>query len=222
MQARSRCNIFAIAIALLAVACAARPRTSHDPSRRRPAENGAAPHSAPSAPSAVAMAQVGSPPLDALQERRLAEMDRVLSWRSTVFANGQPPLRPARLPASGPLPYRAIASARAFGFGLVRSLENECGYHERGELAPPSDDALPFAPDGTLCPDASPPSEVLSASDLEAVLNGLRTAEAEFREHHSVVRFRCGFDAHHALVFYDKPARPFPNRRGRSQRSLFA
>jgi hypothetical protein len=140
-----------------------------------------------------------------LQEQRLAELDRVQGWRSTVFANGQPTLKgaPRQFP-SGAFPYRKIASARIFGFGYVKALWNECGYRSEGEPVAAPAEALPFGPDGSLCPDVIAPPQVLSADDLKRILGAMRAAEAAFGKNSGVISLRCGFDPHHAIVFYDE------------------
>ncbi|HKO52617.1 MAG TPA: hypothetical protein VJV79_33145 [Polyangiaceae bacterium] len=161
--------------------------------------------------SASAIAALPSPPsraTDPQQEKRLAEMDHVLDWRSTVFVKGQPAIKPARRAMAGAFPYGEIVSARAFGFGHARSLSDRCGYRAQGKLSRTPDAALPFAPDGTLCPDVIAPSAVVSASDLKSILEAMHGAEAAFASQRSVTHLRCDFEAHHALVFYDEHDAP--------------
>ena len=168
-------RVAAWALSVLVSACAP---TSTRPAASRPAE---------STPASTDRA-AELPRLDPLKEAQLAQMQRLADWRNIALAQGQPPKTKQAIRSSGAFPYSAIASARAYTFGRT-PFDIPCES---------SEDLAPFAKDGFLCPDVVLPPADLSPAQLQAVLHSLRVQDGKHR-----MVLRCGFDAHHVLVFYD-------------------
>lgn len=134
-----------------------------------------------------------SPELEAL----LTERDSLLDWRNTFFQRPQTRPKSFRpLLSRGTFPFRRIASARAFTFGYA--------------LQPCDEEAIPFAKDGTLCPNVVAPGVELSSPALERAVNLVKHADEAFQHDSHVGRpvTRCEFDPHHAIVFYDQGGAP--------------
>jgi hypothetical protein len=161
----------------------------------------------------VAPVRAEEPPLDSRFEALLAERDRLRDWRNTAFVQPQPFIKGQRpLRKSGAFPFKNITSARGFTFARMRSLEGRCGYQVDGKAAVTPDDAQPFAPDGSLCPNVVVPAAELSSEQLQKVLALVMDAERDYEARDRKGGFRpllrCGFEPHHAVVFYDSKGAP--------------
>jgi hypothetical protein len=77
------------------------------------------------------------------------------------------------------------------------------------ELQPACTD-MPFAKDGTLCGSVYVPDKELSPSELSEVLGVIPVDPPPNTPGHLTgpASFACGFDAHHAVVFYDDKGTP--------------
>ncbi|HRG99907.1 MAG TPA: hypothetical protein PLR99_26860 [Polyangiaceae bacterium] len=126
--------------------------------------------------------------------------DRLADRRVTFAAVGQPaPRHPFRVAAKGPSPKReAIARAELVTFG--RSSLPRC-------------DREPLAPSGAYCPDVVAPVAAATDEELEALVPiaqgklGDRVYVADGGRHVVRAVMRCGFDPHHAVVFFDRDGR---------------
>lgn len=127
--------------------------------------------------------------------------DRLADRRITFAEKGQPPPKhPFRVPAKGPFPKReAIARAELLTFG--RSTIAGCATE-------------PLAPSGAYCPDVVAPVATATDEELEALvpiaqgkLGDRVHVGADGKKHVTRAVMRCGFDPHHAVVFYDRDGR---------------
>jgi hypothetical protein len=187
-----------VALGVLSVTCA---------DRVVPRPHTASPHTldVPDASSSVdaGALTLRNEPFEAL----LAERDALMDWRHTALFQGPQPDRLHRpIQAFGSFPAAAVASARAYTFGYVQTFgcNARSGATDRVE-------EYPFAKDGALCANAVAPGADLSADQWHRALGLIAEAERSEREvrvskspRTSRPRSRCGFDPHHAIVFYDR------------------
>jgi hypothetical protein len=61
-----------------------------------------------------------------------------------------------------------------------------------------------LASDGTLCPSVAAPGATLSSAQADRLVAAIRNPDPEVRGTH----LRCGFEPHHAFVFYDAKGAP--------------
>ncbi len=127
--------------------------------------------------------------------------DHLADRRVTFAAVGQAaPRHPFRVPAKGPSPKReAITRAELVTFGRSSSL--------------PRCDREPLAPSGAYCPDVVAPVAAATDDELEALVPiaqgklGQRVTMRDGGRHVMRAVMRCGFDPHHAVVFFDRDGR---------------
>ena len=141
------------------------------------------------------------PSISPTYEAMLDERDRLLDWRSTIFgsraSNPPDPLRAHALPKTGGLTYGKVARINAYRFSKA-----PFGSAVKQE-------EMPYAKDGSLDPHVILPEVVLDDRERDDVLSGLRDVEAQrTHPHPKGTSLRCGFDAHHAFVFFDVKGSP--------------
>jgi hypothetical protein len=105
-----------------------------------------------------------------------------------------------------PASFRALPALKAFPKSSVsRAVMVTYGDFE---LKPACAD-MPFAKDGTLCGSVYVPDKELSPSELSEVLGVIPVDPPPNTPGHlTVAVVGCGFDAHHAVVFYDDKGAP--------------
>lgn len=180
MRARVRCGLVA---GLMIVWACARPRPASPP----PAEG---------APVATAE---DAPALDARLEAKLEAWTARRDWRSTVFGariDNPPNAKRARSGAErGPLRAADVRTIRA--------------YHFQNGFRGVSWEGAPFTADGRLIDGVVPPETTLDADETAAVLALIANAEEARKPQPGAryvvnrAKYRCGFDPHHVLVFFD-------------------
>ncbi len=180
---------FLVVVLLLVAGCGGQASAPHRASShvetRPPAVVDAGAREADSAP----------PPVDPVLEARVAEADALFDWRNTFFQQPQAVPKKARpILEKGPFPGNTMASAKAYAFGFAHTLG--CG------------DSVPFAANGTLCPNVVAPGTALTAEQRESVLALIREAEKNERPDRHPAVSRCDFDPHHTIVFYDEAGAP--------------
>lgn len=131
-----------------------------------------------------------------------AELLRLRDASNTFGAQTQTPRKDWRpLPAArrGPFPRAAVAEIRAYAFG----------FDSRTELDTKCD---VLAPDGTFCPSVVAPGTQLSPEQREQLMRlviGAKSEEVTSEGRHAKRAVtRCGFEAHHAFLFFDAAGRP--------------
>jgi hypothetical protein len=146
----------------------------------------------PSGPSASTLTSTvhGAPPPDPRLEALLDERDRLLDWRSTIFATAPP--NPAD-PNRGRLPQRS----RAFPLSRVATVHAYVVQRPLSDADDPGTSTMPFTRDGRLDESfVSPDAEL--AADERARISELVTDAGD-----DIPRIsQCDFEAHHVLVFF--------------------
>jgi hypothetical protein len=105
--------------------------------------------------------------------------------------------------ALGAFPYSRIATAAAITFGHVAPRGERCATERE-----------PLRRDGTFCGDVAAPVAQLTAAERDEILELLHEAERAHAAQRATGtytlrgRLRCGFDPHHAVIFFDDKGRP--------------
>lgn len=182
----------ALVVAALVAACGPSAKLPPPPRRVGVA---VPPTSTSSAPSAAPLPDPRATELERLVAERDALSDPARTYSRLV--QKKPPRRYA-VPSTGPFPAPGRA-AKVVLYAFGRADVAGCG----------SSTNEPFRPDGTLCGDVVAPGVEVQGDErarIEALVPAAEAALAAQKKtghyaHRPIVR--CGFDAHHAVAFYD-------------------
>ena len=143
---------------------------------------------------------------DGRLEAKLAELERLHDWRSTVFATRPPnPPVPARAkPITGAVRLDAVRTIRAYHYR--RGYTNADARERFDDFDPP------FTPDGRLDGHVVPPEAELIADERDRVLRVLRELAAQERAYAEGGGKRpslhCRYAPHHVVVLFDASDAP--------------
>ncbi len=142
-------------------------------------------------------------PLDEAMEARVRELDRL----------GDPVGNYGTTPQTVPPKYRVPAARAQFPAARVARATMVTFGHTPREGEACDAEAEPLRANGTYCADVKTGHADLTTEEREAVLRLPTLVEAarklsEQKPPRSIVTLRCGFDPHHALVFFDAEGTP--------------